>query len=446
MKLKLCFLLWLCPFFWMYGQDKNISVKGVAPSMPASVDHPGVVIGQQVPDVLIRNVSGLHRAGQNLAVLPLSAFKGKLLILDFWATWCSPCIAMIPKMEALQEEFKDRVQFLPVAYQSFKEVDAFYQKLQRQSGKVSSLSMVTGDTTLVRLFPHQTLPHYVWISADGVLKAITEGEAVSRENINALLLGGSLEVKVKRDEQMRYDTGKPLFFAGSDFNDGFFRSQLSGYVKDIGRGIYKDVEVQSGAQVRRITGRNLTMPELFRIAYKKGKKETVLEGGLAEEFEPHLTGGDFLDWLKQDRAYCYELMINQQHGGRAYGIMQDQLRGFFSDFEVGRETRKVKALALVRTSSMDKMRSLGGTPAVVMDGFGCKLTSCFLAVFLDRLQVPFQASPFPVIDQTGYTGMVDLELTANMTSVEEVNRALARYDLRFVEKPVAIEMLIIRKR
>jgi hypothetical protein len=106
----------------------------------------------------------------------------------------------------------------------------------------------------------------------------------------------------------------------------------------------------------------------------------------------------------------------------------------------------VKALALVRTSSRDKMRSSGGKPAVVMDGFGCKLTSCFLAVFLDRLQVPFQASPLPVIDQTGYTGMVDLELTANMSSVEEVNRALARYDLRFVEKPVAIEMLIIRKR
>jgi hypothetical protein len=42
--------------------------------------------------------------------------------------------------------------------------------------------------------------------------------------------------------------------------------------------------------------------------------------------------------------------------------------------------------------------------------------------------------------------MVDLELTANMSSIEQVNKALARYDLRFVEKPAEIEMLIIRKR
>jgi len=432
----------LCPFFWVYGQDKDIPVTSVA----ASAGHRGISIGQQVPDVLIKNVSGLHGAGQNLAVLPLSAFKGKLLILDFWATWCSPCIAMIPKMEALQEEFNGRVQFLPVAYQSFKEVDAFYKKLQQQTGKSVSLPMVTADTTLVRLFPHQTLPHYVWIGGDGVLKAITDGEAVSRENINALLAAGSLQLKVKTDEKMRYDTSKPLFFAGSDFNDGIFRSQLSGYVTDIGRGIYKDVEVQSGAKVRRITGRNLTMPELFRIAYKKGKKETVLEDGLEGELEPYVASADFLDWLKQGRAYCYELMINQQSSGRAYALMQNQLHGFFSGYQVGLEKRKVKVLALVRTSSTDKIRTSGGVPSVVMDGFGCKLTSCYLAVFLDRLQVPFQVSPLPVIDQTGYTGMVDLELRANMTSVGEVNKALAHYDLRFVEKPVAIEMLVIRKR
>ncbi|MDQ0640075.1 thiol-disulfide isomerase/thioredoxin [Pedobacter sp. W3I1] len=440
MKLKLCFLLLLCPFFGVHAQDKNLSVTS------GSANNQGIAIGQQVPDVLIQNISGLNGSDKTPGALPLSAFKGKLLILDFWATWCSPCVAMIPKMEELQEEFKDRVQFLPVAYQSFKEVDAFYQKLQRQKGKVYSLPMVTADTTLARLFPHQSLPHYVWIGADGLVKAITGREAVSRENINALLAAGSVRLKAKVDEQMRYDTSEPLFFAGSDFNDGFFRSQLSGYVVNIGRGIYKDVEVQSGAKVRRITGRNLTVPELFRIAYKKGKKETVLEDGLEAELEPHVASIDFLDWLKQGRAYCYELMMDERSSGRAYALMQNQLKGFFSDYEVGLEARKVQALVLVRTSSMDKIRTAGGTPAVVMDRFGCKLTSCFLAVFIDRLQVPLQSSPLPVIDQTGYFGMVDLELTANMGSIEQVNKALAPYDLRFVEKPAEIEMLVIRKR
>lgn len=450
MKLKICFLLWLCPFFGVYAQDKKlvgVSATGV------NWRSGEISIGQQVPDVVIGGVSGWNSDRKELVSVPLSAFRGKVLILDFWATWCSPCVAMIPKMEILQEEFKDRVQFLPVAYQSFKVVDAFYKKLKLQQGKQqsgmgsgSSLPMVTGDTTLVKLFPHQTLPHYVWIGAYGVVKAVTGMEALSRENIKALVLTDSLQVKVKRDEKMRYDTGRPLFFAGADLGDGFFRSQLSGYVQDIGRGMYKDVEVQSGAQVRRITGRNLTMPELFRLAYKKSKKETVLEGGLKAELEPEVASADFLDWLKQGRAYCYELMVAEGFRNRAYGLMQNQLRGFFADYEVGLEKRKVKVLALVRTSGLDKIRTAGGMPSVALDGFGCKLTSCYLAVFIDRVQVPFQGSPLPVVDQTGYNGMVDLNLKAKMNSIDEVNQALARYDLRFVEKPAEVEMLVIRKR
>lgn len=444
----------LCPFFGGYAQDKNISGTAVSVPVPVGNGAAGEIkIGDRVTEVMIGGVSGLEGSGKDVVSLPLSTFKGKLLILDFWATWCSPCVAMIPKMEALQEEFKGRVQFLPVAYQSFKVVDDFYRKLRLQQGKQGlgpgkgfSLPMVTGDTVLVRLFPHQTLPHYVWIGGDGMVKAVTGGEAVSRENINALLLAGSLEVKVKRDEKMQYDTGKPLFFAGGDLGDGFFRSQLSGYVANVGRGIYKDVEVQSGAQVRRITGRNLTMPELFRLAYKKGKKETVLEDGLESELEPQVAGADFLDWLRQGRAYCYELMMDERSSGRAYAMMQNQLRGFFADYVVGLEKRKVKVLALVRTSGLDKILTAGGVPSVALDRFGCKLTSCSLAVFIDRVQVPFQGSPLPVVDQTGYSGMVDLELNANMTSVDEVNRALARYDLRFVEKLAEIEMLVIRKR
>jgi len=441
MKLKLCFLLLLCPIFWVHAQDKNLSVTS------GSANNRGIAIGQQVPDVLIQNISGLNGSNKTPAALSLSAFKGKLLILDFWATWCAPCIAMIPKMEALQEEFNGRMQFLPVAYQSFKEVDAFYRKLLQQTGKSVSLPTVTADTTLVRLFPHQTLPHYVWIGSDGVVKAITDREAVSAENINALLKAGRLELKVKTDEKMLYDTSKPLFFAGSDLDNGIFRSQLSGYITNVGRGIYNDVDVQSGGPVRRITGRNLTVPELFRIAYRKGKKETVLEGALAEELEPkNLVSADFLNWLKQGRGYCYELLVSQQPSARAYALMQDQLNGGFPDYRVGLEKRKVKALVLVRTSSQDKLRTSGGQPAVYLNGFGCKLTSCFLSVFIDRLQAPLQGNPLPVIDQTGYTGMADLELTANMGSIGEINKALARYDLRFVEKTAEIEMLIIRKR
>ena len=38
----------------------------------------------------------------------LSAYKGKVVILNFWATWCPPCRAEMPSMETLYQRFKDQ--------------------------------------------------------------------------------------------------------------------------------------------------------------------------------------------------------------------------------------------------------------------------------------------------------------------------------------------------
>ena len=433
MKLKLCFLLLLCSFFRVQAQVKTI--KTTNPALTSD----GITVGQKVPDIFWLQTYDKNKS--------LSGFKGKLLILDFWATWCAPCIAMNPKMEALQEQFNDRIQFLPVAYQSYKEVTDFYRKLEKQSGKYPSLPMLAGDTVLVRLFPHQTLPHYIWIGGDGIVKAITEAQAINAENINKLLTTGVLNLRIKQDEKKVYSPEEPLFFAGTNPGEGLFRSQLSGYLVGAGRGMYKDVEVEMSAPVKRITARNLTMPELFRLAYRKERKETLIEVPETIQLEANNIGGmDFLDWLRKGKGYCYELMVPEHLKYNAYVLMQDQLKSFFSDYHIGLEKRKVKCLALVRTSTADKLRTSGGEPSAYFDGFGCKLKSCYLSVFISRMQVPLQTNPLPLLDETGYKSMVDLELTANMSDLNDVNKALARYDLQFVEKQADIEMLVIRNK
>jgi len=112
----------LCPFFGVHAQDKNLSVTS------GSANNRGIAIGQQVPDILIRNISGLNGSDKTPAALPLSAFKGKLLILDFWATWCAPCIASFPKMKMLQQKYQKDLQVILVNNEPVARVTAFLLK------------------------------------------------------------------------------------------------------------------------------------------------------------------------------------------------------------------------------------------------------------------------------------------------------------------------------
>ena len=46
----------------------------------------------------------------------LSSLRGKFVLLDFWGTWCGPCIELIPELVTLHEKYGDRVKFVSVAY------------------------------------------------------------------------------------------------------------------------------------------------------------------------------------------------------------------------------------------------------------------------------------------------------------------------------------------
>jgi thiol-disulfide isomerase/thioredoxin len=59
--------------------------------------------------------TGHRQAAPNLALtslkgkaVNLSDFKGKVVVLNFWATWCAPCITEIPSLIALQKQYADR--------------------------------------------------------------------------------------------------------------------------------------------------------------------------------------------------------------------------------------------------------------------------------------------------------------------------------------------------
>lgn len=54
--------------------------------------------------------------------------KDKLLLLDFWATWCGPCIASFPHLEKLQEKYNDDLQIIAISDEKVDIVNKFFEQ------------------------------------------------------------------------------------------------------------------------------------------------------------------------------------------------------------------------------------------------------------------------------------------------------------------------------
>lgn len=75
---------------------------GMAPAQPRSPDSRPVTLaaGAIAPDFAMQTVDGRE--------IKLSDYKGKVVVLDFWATWCGPCIASFPHTQEIAAKYKDQ--------------------------------------------------------------------------------------------------------------------------------------------------------------------------------------------------------------------------------------------------------------------------------------------------------------------------------------------------
>jgi len=172
----------LCLFFRVAGQEKSLPT--------------GLKIGDNMPDVKITNI-----LNSRYKTARPSDYKGKLILLDFWSTWCSSCIAGFPHLDSLQREFAGRIQVLLV--NAKKEGDTergvriVLDRMKSWSDRPFKLPVVLQDTSVSRNFTFRTIPHCIWIGPDGRIIAITGKEEVTAVNIAKALTGGPFALPVK---------------------------------------------------------------------------------------------------------------------------------------------------------------------------------------------------------------------------------------------------------
>ncbi|TKC10667.1 redoxin domain-containing protein [Pedobacter polaris] len=147
-------------------------------------DLKALKLGDKVPEIFWQQEHSVYKNGQ-IVKQNLSAFKGKLLIIDFWATWCSTCFHKFSFLDSLQKKKSKNLNVLMVnTTKTGDDLSKIKNSISTYSeGKTFSIPTIYDDQYLMSLFPHQMLSHYVWINKLGIVVAYTGSDFVNSTNI-----------------------------------------------------------------------------------------------------------------------------------------------------------------------------------------------------------------------------------------------------------------------
>lgn len=260
-----------------------------------------VAIGQRLPSVQLTNLFNTE-----LKSINLNEYRGKIILIDFWTTYCHGCIAGLEQLDALQKKYKDQIFILPVSPQKKEVVAKFWRS--NHITKKSRLLTLTDDKILHELFPHSGTPAEFWIDADGNFLGPTSIEYVNEIEINKLLQKKSLDW-VHKGLVTPYDFSKPML-VGSKKNDtsAFFYSTFSGFKPD--KKAAFNIMVDSINKSVRITFVNYNIQALYNATLTEGlarfQKLWRLDINDSTRLKYNKSFGYRSKWDVKN-SFCYEL-------------------------------------------------------------------------------------------------------------------------------------------
>jgi thiol-disulfide isomerase/thioredoxin len=157
----------------------------------SQVDPP--TIGKVCPDF---GVSVITPSG-NEKVINLHELRGKVVILEFWATYCAPCIPSLSHFERIKKQYGNAVEIIAISDENRDKVDAFIAK--RNIHNV--LFGMDWGHKLNELFFHHFIPHTVVIDKNGVVKAFTAPDEIDAEIVGKLIRNQKVDIVMKQEFQ-----------------------------------------------------------------------------------------------------------------------------------------------------------------------------------------------------------------------------------------------------
>ena len=168
----------------------NRFIKRLACSALFSVVCAGgtAIGGESAPDFTLRDINGSE--------VSLSSYRGKVVLVNFWATWCGPCKLEMPHLDKMDRELEAKgFEVISISTDDARAASKVKPLIKR--GGYGFTVLLDKDTTVVSQYnPAKTLPYNVLIDRSGKIHQVYQGynpgdETELRAAVEALLGSGA---------------------------------------------------------------------------------------------------------------------------------------------------------------------------------------------------------------------------------------------------------------
>jgi thiol-disulfide isomerase/thioredoxin len=416
-------------------------------------------VGQKMPDYLFTRTVDFPSGKRSTA-----DFKGKWLILDFWATTCGACVNSFPKMNKLQKDFKEDVQLIMVGANGRYEktrVEPFYATYKKNYKLDFAVAF---DSLLFAKFDIYAVPHIAVIDPEGVIKAVLL--EIDSTQIAQFISG-------KTPENLRHYTLWRK--SGKDYYDGYDRKQMfltggnggidtnfsyRSLITYMGKSSSVPLYVNTGFKQGKLEMVNFPPEDMFKYAFFKelgwGLPGYRLYGNTYDGVILKIKDSLLLSKANPESRYSYSLKmpIKGNMDSLLMNKMKNDLMEYFN-VKAGLEKITVPVLKLKvvdsnRTANLvSKDQSakrlyteLGHSVA------GFELRNAPIAgvgglinqIASGLRQYGHQA----ILDETGIDKKIDIKIDAFMKDMTQVQKALKKNGLELVPDTASMDVLVIR--